>query len=298
MPKICYVSKRFNDDGQDKIAKANTIIEEYRGQGYELTLRQLYYQFVARDFIKNNFREYKNLGNIINDARLAGLIDWNAIVDRTRNLRELSHWSEPGSIIRACAEQFRLDHWAGQEYRPEVWIEKDALVGVIESVCERNDVPFFSCRGYTSQSELWSAAMRLKAHADGGQTPIVFHLGDHDPSGVDMTRDIVDRLRLFAEQDIEVKRLALNMSQVNKYNPPPNFTKATDSRCAGYREQFGDDCWELDALEPSVINDLVQGAIDSIRGQKQWDKIARQQKKHREDLSQVATHWKEIVKKI
>jgi len=150
MPKICYRAKKFSGDRMDKINKANAIIVEYRNQGFELTLRQLYYQFVSRDFIANNMREYKNLGDIINDARLAGLVDWDAIVDRTRDLKSMAHWTSPADIVEACARQFRVDKWIGQPRRVEVWIEKDALVGVIEGICNELDVAYFSCRGYTS----------------------------------------------------------------------------------------------------------------------------------------------------
>src|SRR5262249_10346260 len=157
-------------------------------QGYNLTLRQLFYQFVSRDLIPNNVRSYKRLGSIINDARLAGLIDWSAIEDRTRNLHELPCWRTPAGIIRSCAQQYRTDLWAKQENRVEVWIEKEALAGVFERVCDELRVPFFSCRGYTSQSEMWVAGHRLKRIIDAGQRPVILHFGDHDPSGMDMTR--------------------------------------------------------------------------------------------------------------
>lgn len=140
----------------------------------------------------------------MNDARLAGLMDWTHLEDRTRNLRSLSHWSDPRDILDSAAAGYRTDKWAHQPYRPEVWIEKDALVGVIEGVCEANDVPYFSCRDYTSQSEVWGAAQRLLRHVRRGQIPVVLHLGDHDPSGLDMTRDITDRLGLFLGQDVEL----------------------------------------------------------------------------------------------
>ena len=87
MPKIEYVPKNFSADRLQMIEKVNGVVAEYQKQGYSLTLRQVYYQMVARDIIPNNMRSYKNLGNLINDARLAGLIDWLAIEDRTRNLR-------------------------------------------------------------------------------------------------------------------------------------------------------------------------------------------------------------------
>jgi hypothetical protein len=241
MPKIKYQDLAIlrNPAKLAVVKQANAIIAEYQAQGFDLTLRQLYYQFVARDLIPNRLQEYKRLGDIINDARLAGLIDWLAIVDRTRNLKDLAHWNDPPEIVDAVAEQFRIDKWRTQPYRVEVWIEKDALVGVIEGVCQDLDVPFFSCRGYTSQSEMWSAAQRLRKHAKGDQTPVILHFGDHDPSGCDMTRDIQDRLRMFIGKHLEVRRLALNMPQVDEYNPPPNPAKISDSRCAAISKSTG-----------------------------------------------------------
>src|ERR1044072_5302001 len=95
MPKIAYVPRRFSAASLDVIETAEGICDDYAAQGYDLTLRQLYYQFVARDLSPNTQQEYKRLGAIINDARLAGLIDWDHLVDRTRNLRGLDHWESP-----------------------------------------------------------------------------------------------------------------------------------------------------------------------------------------------------------
>jgi len=298
MPKICYRAKKFSEDRTDKITKANAIITEYAAQGFELTLRQLYYQFVSRDFIANNMREYKNLGDIINDARLAGLVDWDAIVDRTRDLKSMAHWTSPADIVDACARQFRVDKWVGQQRRVEVWIEKDALVGVIEGVCNELDVAYFSCRGYTSQSEMWSAAMRLKAYRDGDQEPLILHLGDHDPSGKDMTRDITDRLTEFSYGDIEVKRLALNMAQVTQYDPPPNPAKITDSRAKAYIDEFGTKSWELDALEPAVIAQLIRDNVYAHRDATLWAAKVAEEETARKQLTKVSNNWTDITENL
>lgn len=125
MPKITYRVKKFSTDRLTKISQANAIIAEYESKGYQLTLRQLFYQFVSRDFIANNMREYKNLGEVINDARLAGKIDWYAIVDLTRELSSLPHWDDPADATMAISSQYRIDKWDDQPYRVEVWIEKD-----------------------------------------------------------------------------------------------------------------------------------------------------------------------------
>jgi len=295
MPRVCYASKQFTAGTLAIIEQANEIIVEYAAQGFDLTLRQLYYQFVSRDLIPNRQNEYKRLGSIINDARLAGLIDWNAIVDRTRELRSLSHWEAPSDIVGACARQFRVDKWEGQEYRPEVWIEKDALIGVIQGVCNDLDVAYFSCRGYTSQSEMWSAAQRLIRYAEDGQTPFIVHLGDHDPSGIDMSRDITDRVMLFMEHHgydpASVRRLALNMDQVEQYDPPPNPTKLTDSRANSYVAEYGQESWELDALEPTVMAALIRDAVESVRDEGLWEERVAEELRGREQLQLVASHW-------
>jgi len=298
MPCICYRKKNFNADRAAKITKANAIIAEYRAQGFELTLRQLFYQFVSRGLIPNNQREYKNLGDIINDARLAGLIDWESIVDRTRNLRSLSHWGSPTELISACASQFRIDKWDDQPYRVECWIEKDALVGVIEGICNEMCVPFFSCRGYTSQSEMWSAAMRLAAYAKNGQKPLVIHFGDHDPSGIDMTRDIQARLSEFAGHDIELRRLALTMEQIEQYHPPPNPAKITDSRSESYIAHWGDKSWELDALEPRVIADLIRDEVVGVRDDDKWDAAVETEREHKRLLREVSNRWTELTENL
>jgi hypothetical protein len=288
MPRIAYIEKNFTPASRAIIDTANQIIADYETQGFNLTLRQLYYQFVSRDLIPNSQREYNRLGGIINDARLAGLIDWNSITDRTRFLRALAHWDKPSDIVRGAAEQFRVDKWATQEYRPEVWIEKDALVGVIEGICQENDVPFLSCRGYTSQSEMWGAAQRLIRYVEKGQLPVILHLGDHDPSGKDMTRDIIDRLQMFVGSDIEVNRLALNMSQIEKFNPPPNPAKVTDSRSTAYIAEFGNSSWELDALDPNTIAGVIRNAIQAVRDDKKWEAAVKLEKKGRAQISGVA----------
>ncbi len=290
--KIPYITKKFRSASLAIIEKANEIIEDYRDQGFMLTLRQLYYQFVARALIDNTQGDYHRLGTIINDGRLAGLIDWDAIEDRTRELKENSHWDSPGELVEACAEQYMIDKWADQRYRFEVWIEKEALAGVIEPTCREFDVPFFSCRGYVSQSEMHKAARRLQRYACANQEIIILHLGDHDPSGIDMTRDIVDRMKLFGACT-DVKRIALNMDQVDHYSPPPNPAKMTDSRFDSYMRDFGDSCWELDALEPSVIAELISDEIIALRDHKKWDIACEKEIAGRDWLLHIAEKYEE-----
>ena len=230
MPKIAYKEINFSAKTLTIINQANQIIDQYAASGMRLTLRQLYYQFVSRDLLENTQKVYKRLVSIISDARLAGHIDWYMIEDRTRVLRGNTHWENPGQIIKSAAFSFKLDHWKGQDHRPEVWIEKEALVGVIAAICQELDVDYFACKGYVSQSEMWSSAQRQKRTEATGQLPVIIHLGDHDPSGIDMTRDITDRTYCFQAFGCEVKRIALSMAQIRRYKPPSNPAKITPNQ--------------------------------------------------------------------
>ena len=314
MPYIEYTPRRFSADSYEVIRQARTICESYRQQGYDLTLRQLHYQFVARDLYPNTERSYKRLGSIVNDARLAGMLDWDFIVDRTRNLRSLAHWDEPATLVRDASRQFRLERWATQPKRVEVWIEKDALVGVLQSACPALDVPYFSCRGYTSQSEMWAASQRLRGYVEAGQQVVILHLGDHDPSGVDMTRDILERLSMFMANDLDLvdteddaetcvyemadrftlERIALNMEQVEQYKPPPNPAKFTDSRAVDYVRRYGRSSWELDALDPATLTALIQEHVALHRDAELWDATSEAEESEREVLTAAAERWTEV----
>lgn len=290
-----FTAANFRASSLEVIAKANVILEEYRGQNLVLTLRQLYYQFVARGWLPNQFKEYKRLGSIMSDARLAGLVDWSMMEDRVRSLESIPRWSNPAEIIEATAEQYQEDLWAGQKRRPEVWIEKDALIGVIEGVCHELRVDYFACRGNVSQSAQYEAGKRFACYRRLGQKPIVFHLGDHDPSGLDMTRDNRDRLSLFADDDVEVVRLALNMDQIDQYNPPPNPVKESDSRSDAYTAEYGHESWELDALEPSVIGDLIREHVTPLIDRKKWNARKAEETTGKEQLSEVSQRWTEVL---
>jgi hypothetical protein len=277
----------FRKKSLELIEIANMIIDEYSADGLKLTLRQLYYQFVARDILPNKQASYDNLGNVISNGRLAGLIDWSAIEDRTRFLRGRVNWDNPAQMIKSRARTYSIDMWENQHNRMEVWIEKDALVGVIEKVCHENDVDYFACRGYVSQSELYEAGKRIEHYREQGYETIVVHLGDHDPSGIDMTRDNEERLCMFSGGFVEVKRIALNYDQVLQYNPPPNPAKMSDSRAADYVAQHGYSSWELDALEPRVLQRLIQDIIDDHKDQDAWEEREELLAIHRKQLNTV-----------
>lgn len=274
---IAYEPRNFSTAKLAIIDRINTIVEKFEADGYVLTVRQIYYQFVKNDWVPNNLASYNMLQGLISEGRLAGLISWTAIEDRERSLKGWETFTSPAEALGKLKDNYKLDLWQGQTFRPEVWVEKKALEGVIGRICGELRVDFFACKGYNSQSEQWRAGIRFADYIRRGQRPIVFHLGDHDPSGIDMTRDNRDRLTMFAGSPIIVQRLALNMPQIEELGPPPNPAKITDSRAAGYIAQYGESSWELDALDPQYINNLIREALMKIREEDKWDAMLEQE---------------------
>lgn len=292
-----YVEINLRGKARELIEFINTIIDTYKAQGFRLSVRQIYYQLVARDMIANTEQSYKRVAGVINDGRLAGLIDWDMIEDRNRDVVVRSRWGSGAEIVAGCAQQFHMDLWEGQENRVFVVVEKAALAGVLEGVCHKYDVPLLAARGYPSVSIVRDMALQHLAPAmHEGQWPQILHLGDHDPSGIDMTRDLTERLRMFAEagnygRSVAIHRLALNMHQIEEINPPPNPAKTTDSRFAEYMRRFGDESWELDALEPRYIVDLVESHIKRYLDADLLDKRQMEIKQVKDKLKGTAAQY-------
>lgn len=327
MSRLKYENWAPSGNSKSLLRGAVQVCDEYAAEGYDLTLRQLYYQFVARGWIPNSQKSYKRLGDIVNRGRMAGYIDWDHITDRTRNLESNPHWESANALMRGAARGFGMDLWENQDTRVEVWVEKEALAGVVERVARRWDCAYFSCRGYVSQSEQWAAGQRIGEYLMGGQNVTILHLGDHDPSGIDMTRDIYDRITTFLRGDrvrscladghdpetetgmemigaalndsidrFEVRRIALNWDQVEEYEPPPNPAKLTDSRAQGYVDEFGYESWELDALDPRTLDELIEEHVEMIVDQDRFDVAVALRESIRDGITELADRdWGTIL---
>lgn len=289
-----FSDQRFYSKSRAILVKSTEICTELRAEGYDISLRQLFYALVSRGVIPNTIQDYSNLGNLIRDARVAGVFDWDFIVDRNRTLQGVAHWRDPSSIIQAAASSFRLDKWADQDYRVEVWVEKDALSGVIARPSELADVDYFACKGYVSISEMYVAAKRHNRYEAAGQEVVVLHFGDHDPSGLDMTRDIQDRLELLGSS-ATVERLALNMDQVRTMNPPPNPVKLDDVRAKGYIEEHGRESWELDAIPPRDLAVLVTEGVERYLDRPKFERLVAKERRERDALEAVSEEWEKVI---
>ncbi|HVP24103.1 MAG TPA: hypothetical protein VMS77_09365 [Conexivisphaerales archaeon] len=289
-----------------KITKIVEIVEEYQSQGLRLTARQLYYQFVARDLIANTPAAYKQLTALLTDARYAGLVDWDAIEDRGRVPERPSEWTSISSLVESALRAYRLPRWSNQPKYVELWVEKQALAGVLAPLAREFHVTLMVNKGYSSASAMRESAERIQTAVGWSiqdyfaivretkrqmdthewsdnqvdqyleskirdfrsttKPAIIFYLGDHDPSGEDMVRDIRDRILEFSRHsiDLEVSKIALTTEQVEEYDPPPNPAKMTDPRASDYVRKHGESSWEVDALPPNVLSRLIREAFEEV----------------------------------
>lgn len=267
------------------LQKANEILETFK---VKMTVRQLYYQLVAADVIPNNISSYRKVVRVVRDGRMAGLLDWDWIEDRLREPKTQPTWNSIESIIDAARSQFQLDRWEDQDHYIEVWVEKDALAGICGEVAKKWQATLQVNRGYSSASAMRAAAQRFRKHRD--HTCIIGYLGDHDPSGEDMVRDVADRLRLFGAE-VMVMKLAIDSEDIERYDLPPQPVKASDARAAAFRLAHGDDCVELDALRPDVLKERIENFITDHLDRDAWDEVIENEERQREavrvDLGEV-----------
>jgi hypothetical protein len=278
-----FRKKEFRGESLAKIILCNQIIEQYVGQGLRLTLRQLYYQLVIRNAIKNKEREYKNLSSLVSDARLAGIMDWDAIEDRIRQPVVAQEFADLNDLVNVALNSYRLPRWKGQGSYCELWVEKDALAGVLRPLAREYHVTMMVNRGYSSQSAMYESANRFREAEEQDKKCLLLYLGDHDPSGEDMVRDIADRLQMFL-CDLEVEKLALTMDQVEQYDSPPNPAKMEDPRAAKYVDQHGASSWEVDALPPEALGEIIRGRLVQIIDQEKMDAVEVQEEKDKKWL--------------
>jgi hypothetical protein len=258
--KETFKETNFRPDSLGLIAKCEEIVIDYLGQGLRLTLRQLYYQLVTKNIIKNVERSYKNLSSLVSDARLAGMLDWDAIEDRIRVPVIPSEWSNIKDLVDSALYSYRLPRWETQDDYVELWVEKDALAGVLRPMANQYHVPMMVNRGYSSQSAMYEASKR---YLNQEKNLTLLYLGDFDPSGEDMVRDIADRMEMFGI-DVTVRKIALTLDQVKKYNPPPNPAKHSDPRSKEFIEKYGASSWEVDAINPSELRKIIKKEIERL----------------------------------
>jgi len=275
-----------------------------RDHRMDLTLRQLYYALVSKGVLSNGQKHYSRLGDTLSKARVAGVFPMDYIVDRGRTVGGTSQYEQIDldDALRGAASELRMApfrwlhsaRWNDQAIWPSVWVEKEALAGVFAPTCNDLGVGMFACKGYPSVSALFDWLKKACAAVEAGaERCVVLYCGDHDPDGLEIPRSCERTLakmlgngllpeyqremdsyvegvwapedRGVTEVPIEFKRIALTTDQIELYDPPPFPAKQASSRFDRYVADTGlTDAWELDALTPTVLRDLIQDEVEEL----------------------------------
>lgn len=260
------------------IDQAHEILAAYN----PMTVRQVYYQLVSRQIIENSRSRYQAVCDALVDARLEGAISWDWIEDRLRRPRSIPMWSNLADFAFEMRWRYNRDVWATQPQRVELWLEKDALSGVFGGVVGHYGVMLNVGRGYDGWSSIHNAAERWGA----GRDIIVLYFGDHDPSGEDMFRSLRERLAKLNCYPSMLK-VALTREDIDRYNLPADFTKATDTRQKAFVAEHGDQAVELDALPTEVLRARIVDEIETRMDLEALAKVHELEDQERKQLVEV-----------
>jgi hypothetical protein len=251
-----------------------------RGIGYKL--------FTARLIPAMDRPSMQSVYRLLKEAREEGVISWEWIVDETRELEKCSSWNDPAAFVRTVSRAYRRDFWTQQPARVEVWSEKGTVRGVLAPVLDQYGVGFRVMHGFNSATQVHDIAQE-----DDGRQLIALYIGDYDPSGMNMSEhDLPNRIAEYGGDHVTLKRIALTQAQLAHL---PSFSatdKKKDPRYKWFVRLFGNRCWELDALDPNDLRNLVEEAIQDEIEPIAWERCAVVEKAERESLRHVLDCWK------
>lgn len=300
-PKIMCVWRARKED---IISAVRHIANKSAQTGYDISIRGVYYKLVAQNLIPNYRQAYKKLGDIIRDARYAGVLDWDVIkIDGARSKQIQYAVDGVDDALEDTIEKYKLDRQAGQSNYIEVWCEKDTLVDLLRTITDKYHIPLCIAKGRQSTSAIYKAYQRARHAVSEGRQVKLIYVGDHDPDGLDMIRDVKDRINEMLESSqthyencgldykyhltgaLEVIPAALTLDQIRQYNLPPNYAKETSACYKKYVKTYKTtECWEVDALDNEILHDIVEKHILDLINVVMYTNIIEQEKADRETL--------------
>ena len=250
-----------------------------RGVGYKL--------FTAGLIPSMSTKDMKRVYRLLKEARERGLVDWDWIVDETRRVERRPSWSDPEDYAAATIRDYRRDYWDQQPVRCEVWSEKGTIRGVLAPVLGRYGVGFQVMHGFTSATSAHDIAMN-----DDGRPLIALYVGDWDPSGLCMSeRDLPNQFEKYDGDHVELERVALTEDQLSGLPYFPATDKKKDSRYKWFVQNFGQRCWEIDALDPNELRNVVEEKIKECIEPTAWERCRVVESAERESLIKGMSAW-------
>jgi hypothetical protein len=263
-------------------AAQNILVEQS-----PMIIRQLFYRLVSTAVIENTRNDYQRVSSAMTKARNDGRVDFSLIVDRSRPEYTPNVWCDAAAYGRAVSRSYRKDYWETQPNRCEVWTEKDAIVGSIESVTDELGVTVRVVRGFSSTTKKHDMAELIKS---SGKPMTVFYLGDHDPSGRCIENNLHTDITAYGAR-FKIVRLAIHKQDIAAFKLPPLRVKDTDSRASGFRLEYGEDCVELDALPPAELRQRITEAVEALIDHESWDRAIAVEKVELRSIREVVARW-------
>jgi hypothetical protein len=256
-----------------------------RGVGYKL--------FAAGLIPSMDNSEMQRVYRLLREAREDGTIPWDWIVDETRRLERVSTWSNPAEYARCVAQSYRRDFWDQQPVRVEMWSEKGTVRGVLQPVLDEYGVGFRVMHGFGSATTVYDVAQD-----DDGRPLKPLYVGDYDCSGMYMSEeDLPKRLEKYDGHHVKLRRIALTLRQTRGLLSFPASEKKKDPRYAWFVRNFGNRCWELDALDPNVLRNIVEKEIKKLIEPVAWERCVKVNQAEQESLRTVLDGWKAAKKR-
>ena len=269
----------------EKTKKRKELILDWARQHRPVTVRQIFYRLSTLEAVDKSERGYKAVGRLCTQMRLDGEIPFSYFADNTRWMRRPRTYNTIEEALELTAQTYRKSLWQNQTAAAEIWLEKEALAGVIYPVTSLWDVPLMVVKGYPSVTFLHTAASQMKNdYFHHNRITKIFYLGDRDPSGLDIFRNITERIPEFAQNTpIVFQHVAVTPAQVRQWQLPSRPTKKKDSRA----KVFEGESVELDAIQPSDLRQLVTDCIEKVIDSSQLQQLRAIEKMEKDSVPQL-----------
>lgn len=257
-----------------------------------MTIRQLFYRLVSVRAVPNNLASYQLVSRVMTKCRddLRCPFEW--IADRSRPVYASSVFDDATEYANTVRGAYRKNYWATQPEHVEVWVEKDAIVGSIEDICNELGITIRVGRGYWSTTAAHGIAQILA----GIHKPItVFYCGDHDPSGQNIQTELYSRVLGYESGDFTMQRLAISKKDISKFDLPPLPVKTSDSRASKFVRMYGNECVELDALPPIELRRRIEDAVKLHTDAALWDAAEAVEKKEKGRIADAVNQWSSMT---
>jgi hypothetical protein len=270
------------------IDRAVEILDEQN----PMTVRQLFYQLVSRGVIENNTGSYQSVSRVMTKARNDGRCSFDWIVDRSRPEYTPQVWDDAAGYAETVKRSYRKDYWTTQPTYCEIWVEKDAIIGSIEDLTNELGVKVRVGRGFVSTTKAHEIARRF---SQVKKDIVIYYLGDHDPSGVSMERELTNRIRAYGSPPFTLKRLAIFAGDIRKFKLPPLRVKMSDSRAEGFLAKYSNRCVELDALPPNELRRRIREAVEELLDVKLWNRAIAVERVEVASILETVSLWPRLA---